>query len=340
MANTPHHTATVIPLRKGVAGIRRTLGVMAAVTRAARHDPYVLQVARTIVRSAPPRNTLAEAQAIARYVRGHIRYTRDPVDVESVSPPAWTLGARAGDCDDQAILVASLLRAVGIPARFVAVGPARDHYVHTFAEAQISGHWVPLDTALPPNAPRAPYTGLHQLVQTIGGRSESGLGKGNPFSSVTHFVSHAFHEVAHYAPAITSAAIGTMTGNPQQALQAATLASQEAAPTQVSTGAFGAPTGPGAPNQPQVYNMQGQPVNVAPSTTYYPAVSSLRRRRLSSAGYPAPSYPAPGFFSPSAAAAPTATAPSSFSTYLPWIAGGGVLLLVALIASRPAPSRR
>ncbi len=303
-------TAQVIPLSHGVAGTQRTLSVMAAITRAARHDPFILQTARSIVRGTPARDTAAEVAAIGRYVRTHIRYTKDPVDVESVSPPAWTLGARAGDCDDQAILVASLLRAVGIPARFVAVGPAKSHYVHVFPEARVGTAWVPIDTALPPGAPRAPYTGLHRLVQPIGGRAESGLGKGNPFSSIGHFVTHVAHEVVHYAPAIITGGTALLTHNPAAASGALTLAQNEAAPTVPQS------TSP-------VYT-------TAPTSTGTTAVAPIPSTMY--AHTPQGYYPS-GYV-PVAASATSSS--STFMKYLPWIVGGVAALGLVFLVARPA----
>ena len=57
--------------------------------------------------------------AIFDHVKQHVQYVPDPVGVEYVAPPAETVECGGGDCDDQAVLVASLCEAVGFPTRIV-----------------------------------------------------------------------------------------------------------------------------------------------------------------------------------------------------------------------------
>ncbi len=54
---------------------------------------------------------------------------------------------RKGDCDDQAVLIASLLESIGHPTRFIAIktstfGP----YVHVYVETRIGNKWFPVET--------------------------------------------------------------------------------------------------------------------------------------------------------------------------------------------------
>jgi transglutaminase-like putative cysteine protease len=56
-------------------------------------------------------------------------------------------GHTYGDCDDAAVLVAALLHALGIPARFKAISRAPDgSYQHVFTEYKMGDAWIPLDT--------------------------------------------------------------------------------------------------------------------------------------------------------------------------------------------------
>ena len=76
-----------------------------------------------------------------------IQYVRDVRGVETIATPIKTLEFRQGDCDDQAVLLASLLEAIGHPTRFVAMkqttfGP----YVHVYTETKIGSKWYPLET--------------------------------------------------------------------------------------------------------------------------------------------------------------------------------------------------
>jgi len=52
--------------------------------------------------------------AIASWVSENIRYISDPYKLEYVASPIETLRIKAGDCDDFAVLLASMYRAVGI----------------------------------------------------------------------------------------------------------------------------------------------------------------------------------------------------------------------------------
>ena len=68
---------------------------------------------------------MLRAAALFEYVKKNVTYVPDPshmsegemVDGDYVAPPVETLDARGGDCDDQAVLIASLFSAVGIENR-------------------------------------------------------------------------------------------------------------------------------------------------------------------------------------------------------------------------------
>ena len=72
--------------------------------------------------------------AIMQYVQKNISYISDPVGEDYWAPPRDTLLARAGDCDDQALLVASMCLAIGIPARVRIVLDKNGRNGHAFAE--------------------------------------------------------------------------------------------------------------------------------------------------------------------------------------------------------------
>lgn len=54
-----------------------------------------------------------QARRIYEYVRDEIHYMPDPLPFEDIQSPNITLGRLSGDCDDQAILLCSLLLAIG-----------------------------------------------------------------------------------------------------------------------------------------------------------------------------------------------------------------------------------
>lgn len=55
----------------------------------------------------------------ARFVSGRWVYEEDPKDCDRFCPPLTTLHRGVGDCDDWSIVVASLMRAVGLDADIV-----------------------------------------------------------------------------------------------------------------------------------------------------------------------------------------------------------------------------
>ena len=74
---------------------------------------------------------------------------RDINGVETLHEAQQVLKQRSGDCDDKAILLASMLESIGIPTRFVAVGFRPNFFSHVFVEARPYGDWIALETTHP-----------------------------------------------------------------------------------------------------------------------------------------------------------------------------------------------
>lgn len=106
------------------------------------------QLAFSIVRGIPNKDFRGEVEAVQKWVRKNIRYTRDINGVETVATPDKTLEFGQGDCDDQSVLVATLLESIGFPTRFKAIGLSPGFYSHVFPEAEINGQWVSVETTL------------------------------------------------------------------------------------------------------------------------------------------------------------------------------------------------
>jgi hypothetical protein len=106
-----------------------------------------------------------QARKIYEYVRDEIHYMRDPLPFEDIQSPEITLERATGDCDDQAILLCSLLLAIGFETALffadtdndgmadhvysaVHIPDAPDLY-KPFADKKIAGKglhdWIPLD---------------------------------------------------------------------------------------------------------------------------------------------------------------------------------------------------
>jgi transglutaminase-like putative cysteine protease len=75
----------------------------------------------------------------------------DVLGVETIRTPELTMRERVGDCDDKAVLLASLLAAVGHPSRFVALafGPPPAPFSHVYVETPIGEHWLAAETTEP-----------------------------------------------------------------------------------------------------------------------------------------------------------------------------------------------
>ncbi|GIJ52120.1 hypothetical protein Val02_90060 [Virgisporangium aliadipatigenens] len=101
------------------------------------HAEMLAQTPRTAVAedlaaqaaAASPGDPLAAGRAIAEFVRSHVDYVPGSTGVQTSAQEAWTL--RKGVCQDIAHLTVGLLRARGLPARYVS------GYLHPQREAQV-----------------------------------------------------------------------------------------------------------------------------------------------------------------------------------------------------------
>jgi len=108
----------------------------------------------TIIHAAnvEEKDTRGEIAAIHNWVKGHLRYVRDPLWYEFITYPETLAFERAdGDCDDFCVLEAALLGSVGIPSRFVVWGFKGGNFSHVSMQAMAPtraddpGGWVSLD---------------------------------------------------------------------------------------------------------------------------------------------------------------------------------------------------
>jgi hypothetical protein len=82
-------------------------------------DPVIKQTADRISALSCDGNHVCEAKAIYYFVRDNFEYVNDPTNSEYVMEPKEFLSIGVGDCEDGAILLASLLESVGIPTELV-----------------------------------------------------------------------------------------------------------------------------------------------------------------------------------------------------------------------------
>jgi hypothetical protein len=108
-----------------------------------------------VVRGLQPKDYLSEILAIRYAVAEKTRYLNDPLTTEWVKDPERLVeeieatGSAACDCDEIALLTATMLRQVGRDVEFVTVGfvPLSNNHSHVFVHVREpkSGAWIVCD---------------------------------------------------------------------------------------------------------------------------------------------------------------------------------------------------
>ncbi len=146
LAPTPELSGVRRYLSDGLRGVQETVTAMREAVKASRTDLSIRQAAISVIWLQPAHTPFAEACALFEWVRDHVRYVRDIVDVETLTSPGKMLEQLAGDCDDQAVLLAALFESVGYPTRFVVTAyniPGR--YEHVYLQVCVDGQWIDCD---------------------------------------------------------------------------------------------------------------------------------------------------------------------------------------------------
>jgi transglutaminase-like putative cysteine protease len=124
---------------------------MSSLARAGSHEPGTYSLVQSIANSSGPGSFIVGIDRFLRRVFVY-REERDEVlrDVPFMLNDLATLGHMEGDCDDMAIMSASLLCCASIPARLTAIQSLNaDEYDHVFTEAKVDGTWIPVDPTVP-----------------------------------------------------------------------------------------------------------------------------------------------------------------------------------------------
>lgn len=186
----------------GEAGTNATLRRMGELVQQSLQEPKLRLLTLGILErgNVPSKAYRRAAAEIFSWVRSHVRYVKDPIGVETVQAPLVTARLRAGDCDDQSVLVAALAMSIGIPARFRVVGSSRDRFVHVYPELHVAGAWLPADTvekhAL---GQRVPAMRAEKLYSVEGNEiMHVGLGEGQATGTRTFGVPKRVAESAAY----------------------------------------------------------------------------------------------------------------------------------------------
>lgn len=104
----------------GKNGNLETIQMMTKVARAKSRHPFIRAFTLKLIQSCgvASQHHLDEAICIGNYVKENVRYVRDPDNIELLTDPVLLLeqaqkGIAQGDCDDMALLIATMLLAVG-----------------------------------------------------------------------------------------------------------------------------------------------------------------------------------------------------------------------------------
>lgn len=133
----------------GDAGVAATLRLMVDMVLQYRAAPVVRLTAQRLVSGCAERDRACHVRTLQGWVRDSITYLPDVRDVETLQTPDLTLSMGSGDCDDKAILLASLLESIGFPTRFCAVGVRGGPFSHVSAQAMLGKGWLNLETIVP-----------------------------------------------------------------------------------------------------------------------------------------------------------------------------------------------
>lgn len=161
-----HLSGVLLDIPSGAAGVRATLQIMRDLVREYKTNVQIRDFAARLVQNLPQKDWAGQVEKLHAFVRDGVRYVRDVDGVETVQTPLVTLQVRYGDCDDKATLLATMLKSIGHPAQFVAVGfrePGR--FSHVLVETRIKDRWIPLETTMPVNVGWLPKKITARMIQ-------------------------------------------------------------------------------------------------------------------------------------------------------------------------------
>lgn len=136
----------LLTISNGAAGVFDTAAAMRQIINAFKTDLEIRTTAANVVFLTPEKDDLAEVEAVFNWVRDHIRYLKDINQVETLTTPDRTLMFGYGDCDDQVVLLASMLESIGYPTRLVISGYYDPGiYEHVYLQALVGNQYIDLD---------------------------------------------------------------------------------------------------------------------------------------------------------------------------------------------------
>lgn len=133
-------------IRGGKSRRAKTLNLILRLIERGKRDPRIRSFTNKIIRKAPEGDVIQEILRVAAWIKKNIRYSRDPVGVETVADAIDTIRLGYGDCDDLAVLSGAMFESIGHPVRIRPVG--EQSFSHIFLEVyEKRSGWIPVDFA-------------------------------------------------------------------------------------------------------------------------------------------------------------------------------------------------
>lgn len=146
------HLPTVVWDRQ-IRNYREQCTLLWSIVKKYTGNPELINLASLIIKDkdVPENDSVALIKAIQEYVQKTIKFFREYP--ERWQSPLRTLEWKIGDCDDQAILLASVLRSFRIPVRFKFVRfldpKERKRKSHVYTQVKVNGNWYSAETVKP-----------------------------------------------------------------------------------------------------------------------------------------------------------------------------------------------
>lgn len=140
-----------VPIRKLTS---ETIKRMFELVDHAKTDAKFQDLVYSMTRGLPNKAYRQEVDRLFRWIKGNIRYTRDPYGVELVQDVWTTLNRQRGDCDDLSILLGAMAEVMGCPVRFCTVSTRKDKEpVHVYPDVFVGGRWISYDPTVASSVP-------------------------------------------------------------------------------------------------------------------------------------------------------------------------------------------
>jgi len=146
-------TVTTYTIPQGDRGAYSTLRIMKRLVHESMKDVPILDKAKEIIRSVGGKDRKEQARVIGEWMEQSMRFVRDPYGIETIHTPLFMLdrirsaGLFEADCDDYAVLSASLAKGVGLRTKFVILGflSKEAPWSHVYTIAETPSGWFPFD---------------------------------------------------------------------------------------------------------------------------------------------------------------------------------------------------